>query len=65
MQFNLQNGSYFTWLTTSNEKNIYMVCNLWLHPGKLPGWMKNSYYSATAGIRTSDLPHSMIITMGK
>ena len=33
-------------------------------PCQLPGWMKiSSYYSATAGIRTSDLPHRM--TMSK
>ena len=28
-----------------------------------PGWMKNSsYYRATAGILTSDLPHSMAMS---
>ena len=58
-----------------------MVCNLQLHqwglilnrqhirrrkPCQLPHWMNNSsYYSATAVIRTSHLPHSMTKTMGK
>ena len=32
---------------------------LWGKPCQLPGWMKNSYYSAMAGIQTSDLLHSM------
>ena len=32
-------------------------------PCQLTGWMKNSsYFSAKPGIRTSDLPHSMILS---
>jgi len=38
----------------------------WRNPYLLSGWMKNpTYYSATAGIQTSNLPHSMTLTRGK
>ena len=32
------------------------------NPCQLPGWMKNSYFSATAGIRTPDFPHCMTLS---
>jgi len=38
----------------------------WRKHCKLPGWMKYStYYSATAGIRSSAFQHSITTTMGK
>ena len=60
----------YIFTTGNNYKQIhhlqYLAYSVELKPYQLPGWMKTSSYprpSATAGIRTSDLPHSM--TMSK
>ena len=62
-----EGDAYGLQFTTSPRGLILNKCRIYNRwhiqrrkPCQLPGWMKNStYYSATAGIRTSNLPRSM------